>query len=152
VSLHDPDEGEAAANRDSYFFVDLPVGEANIAMRVLAINRETKERKRDHDAEGLYRLAWHPLVSHRAMSPRVFTFNVSNVRGPATDVYVAGAHVREMYSLAELARHHALRVAVISASGWLCFGLCADREAIADLHLLSDGIRRATDELLSAAG
>jgi WS/DGAT/MGAT family acyltransferase len=152
VSLHVPDERDEAANRDSYFFVDLPVGEADIAMRVLAINRETQERKLDHDAEGLDRLARHPFVTHRAMSARVFTFNVSNVRGPANDVYVAGARVRQMYSLAEIARHHALRVAVISASGWLFFGLCADRDAIGDLHLLSDGIGRATDELLSAAG
>ena len=151
VSLHRPDEGDGAANRDSYFFVDLPVDEPDPAKRLQAINRETQERKLDDDAEVLYRLGAHPFVAHWAMSPRVFTFNVSNVRGPARDVYVLGARVREMYSLAEIAPRHALRVAVISASGTLFFGLCADRDAVHDLDLLADGIKRSVEELLAVA-
>ena len=83
------------------------------------------------------------------MSPRVFTFNVSNVRGPAVDIYVLGARVRELYSLAEIAQHHALRMAVISAAGLLSFGLCADRDAVQDLEALADGLRRSADELIA---
>ena len=86
------------------------------------------------------------------MSPHVFTFNVSNVRGPADDVYVLGAKVSELYSLAEVAQHHALRVAVISCGGSLFFGLCADRDAVTDLDVLSDGLRRSVEELLSVSG
>src|SRR5581483_11772343 len=137
------------ANRDSYFFVDLPVDEPDPVKRLRAINRETHERKLDDDAEVLYRLGAHPFVAHWAMSPRVFTFNVSNVRGPAREIYVLGARVREMYSLAEIAPRHALRVAIISASGTLFFGLCADRDAVRDLDLLADGIKRALEELLA---
>jgi WS/DGAT/MGAT family acyltransferase len=148
VSLHHDGEDGFAANRDSYFFVDLPVGEPDIARRVLAINRETSERKLAHDAETLYRLGRHPAIAHWAMSPRVFTFNVSNVRGPAQPIYVIDALVREMYSLGEIARRHALRFAVISFGDSLFFGLCADRDAVSGVHLLADGIRRATDELL----
>jgi diacylglycerol O-acyltransferase / wax synthase len=148
VSLHHDGEGDAASNRDSYFFVDLPVAETDPAQRVLAINRETTKRKLNHDAETLYRLGAHPFLSHWAMSPRVFTFNVSNVRGPAGDVYVLGARVRELYSLAEIAQRHALRVSVISATGSLFFGLCADRDAVKDLDVLADGLRRSTEELL----
>jgi diacylglycerol O-acyltransferase len=148
VSLHHDGEADAIGNRDSYFFVDLPVAEADPTKRVLAINRETRERKLHRDAETLYRLGMHPFVAHWAMSPRVFTFNVSNVRGPAADIYVLGARVRELYSLAEIAQHHALRVAVISAAGYLSFGLCADRDVVRDLETLADGLRRATDELL----
>jgi len=148
VSLHHDGEGPAVGNRDSYFFVDLPVAEADPAKRVLAINRETTECKLHHDAETLYRAGQHPFVTRWAMSPRVFTFNVSNVRGPATDVFVLGARVRELYSLAEVAQHHALRVAVISAAGFLSFGLCADRDAVRDLEALADGLRDSTDELL----
>ncbi len=86
------------------------------------------------------------------MSPRVFTFNVSNVRGPGADVYVAGARIRAPYSLAEIAPRHALRVAVISVGGSLFFGLCADRHLVTDLRVLSDGITRANGELLAAVG
>jgi hypothetical protein len=152
VSLHHEGEGDAVANRDSYFFVDLPVAEPDPIKRVLAINRETSERKLDHDADVLYRLGAHPFVAHWAMSPHVFTFNVSNVRGPAHDIYVLGAHVREIYSLAEIAHQHALRVAVISVAGSLFFGLCADRDAVKGLRVLADGIRRSADELLRVAG
>lgn len=151
VSLHRSDEGDGVANRDSYFFVDLPVAEPDPVKRLLAINRETDERKLDHDAETLYRLGAHPFVAHWAMSPRVFTFNVSNVRGPGHDVYVVGARISEMYSLAEIAPRHALRVAVISAVGTLFFGLCADREAVQDLDLVADGIERSVEELLAVA-
>jgi WS/DGAT/MGAT family acyltransferase len=148
VSLHEPGESPSVANHDSYLFVDLPVAEPDVRRRALAIHRETAERKLDHDAETLYRLGAHPFIARWAMSPRVFTFNVSNVRGPASELYVLGAHVREMYSIAEIAQQHALRVAVVSASGQLSFGLCADADAVKDIGVIADGMRRAADELI----
>jgi diacylglycerol O-acyltransferase len=54
-----------------------------------------------------------------------------------------------MYSLAEIAQHHALRVAVISAAGSVFLGLCADRDAVKELGVLARGIRQSTDELLA---
>ncbi len=152
VSLHHPGEDPRVGNHDSYLFVDLPVSEPDPVKRVMSINRETRERKLEHDAETLYRLGAHPLVRRWAMSPRVFTFNVSNVPGPRTEVSVLGARLREMYSLAEIAQHHALRVAVISAAGSLFFGLCADEGAVSDLPALADGVTAATAELLARVG
>lgn len=148
VSLHDSTEGVGAGNRDSYFFVDLPVAEADPAGRLVAISRQTSHRKRARDAEALYRLGRHRPIARWAMSPRVFTFGVSNVHGPPHDVFVLGARVRELYSIAEIAQRHTLRIAVISAAGQLHFGLCADRDAVPDLQVLADGLRRASDELL----
>jgi diacylglycerol O-acyltransferase / wax synthase len=153
VSLHGHREHDAAAaNRDSYFFVDLPVGEAGAAERVAAISRQTAARKRDHDADVLYAAGRRRSVARRAMSPRVFTMNVSNVPGPRDQVYVLGARVRELYSMAEIAEHHALRVAVISAAGTLYFGLCADRDAVDDVELIAAGIRASVRELTAAVG
>ena len=152
VSLHAAGGHDDAANRDSYFFVDLPVGEAGLAERLLAVNRETVERKRRHDAEAVSAAATRRAVARRAMSPRVFTLNVSNVPGPRDDVYVLGARVCELYAVAEIAQHHALRVAVISAAGMLFFGLCADRDVVDDLEVVADGIRASLDELVGAAG
>lgn len=152
VSLHHADEGDSVANRDSYFVVDLPVDEADPTRRVLKINRETSERKADHDAETLDEWGHHAVFGHLAESPRVFTFNVSNVRGPSRDIYVCGASVSELYSIAEVSSHHALRVAVISAGGTVFFGLCADREAVDDLDVLASGICEATDELVRSTG
>ena len=152
VSLHHPGEAEGVANHNSFFFVDLPVDEADPVRRVLAVNRETRERQLAHDAETLYRLGLHPVIAHWASSPHVFTFNVSNVPGPRGEVFVVGARLRELYSLAEIARHHALRIAVISGAGRLSFGLCADRGLVTDLDGLAGGIERAADELLAAVG
>jgi WS/DGAT/MGAT family acyltransferase len=151
VSLHDRDPGVPLSNHDSYFFVDLPVDEPDAVQRVLAINRETTERKVGHDAETLYHLGTHPAIAHWAMSPHVFTFNVSNVKGPQDDVFVLGARLRELWSLAEIAQHHALRIAVISAAGSLFFGLCADREAVPDLDGLASGIHDCARDLLNHA-
>jgi len=151
VSLHHA--GDTLGNHDSFFFVDLPVAEPDPVRRVLAINQETRERKLAGDAETLYRLGTHHhLLEHWAMSPHVFTFNVSNVPGPRGEVFVLGARLHRMYSLAEIAHHHALRVAVVSAAGSLSFGLCADFAAVPDLDGLSSGIHRAADELLALAG
>ncbi|MBV9536402.1 MAG: DUF1298 domain-containing protein [Solirubrobacterales bacterium] len=152
VNLHRADEADGVANRDSCFFVDLPVAEPDPVKRLQAINRETRERKLNHDAETLYRLGAHPFVARWEMNPRVFTFNISNVRGPAHDVYVLGSRVREMYSLAEIAPRHALRLAVVSAAGSLFFGLCADSDDVPDLHVFADGIERSAQELLAAVG
>lgn len=152
VSLHQHDaDQDAPGNRDSYFFVDLPVAEPDPVRRLLAINRETADRKRHHDAEALYKLGAHRAVARWAMSPHVFTFNVSNVPGPREPVFVRGARVRELYSLAEVAQHHALRVSVISAAGTMYFSLCADRDAVEDLDTIAQGIDRSIAELVARA-
>lgn len=149
VSLHHHDEQpDALGNHDSYFFVDLPVAEPDPVRRLRAISLETSERKRDHDAELLARLPLQRTVSRWALSPHVFSFNVSNVPGPVGPLSLLGAPVRELYSLAEIAEHHALRIAVISASGTMFFGLCADGEVVGDLDVLATGIGNSLEELL----
>jgi diacylglycerol O-acyltransferase / wax synthase len=151
VSLHHHDaEGDAFGNRDSYFFVDLPVAEPDAVRRLLAINRETADRKRHHDAETMYHLGLHRSVARWALSPHVFTFNVSNVPGPREAVFVRGARVRALYSLAEVAQHHALRVSVISAAGTMFFAFCADRDAVDDLDTITRGLDSSIEELLAS--
>jgi diacylglycerol O-acyltransferase / wax synthase len=150
VSLHHHDaEADEEGNRDSYFFVDLPVAEPDPVRRLLAINRETADRKRHHDAEALYHLGLNRAVASWAMSPHVFTFNVSNVPGPREPVSVMGRPLRELYSLAEVAQHHVLRVAVISAAGTVYFSMCADRDAVEDLDSIARGLKGSFEELMA---
>ena len=127
------------------------MAEPDPVRRLLAINRETADRKRHHDAETMYHLGLHRSVARWALSPHVFTFNVSNVPGPREPVFVRGAPVRALYSLAEVAQHHALRVSVISASGTMFFALCADRDAVEDLDTIVRGLDSSVDELLARA-
>lgn len=147
VSLHQP--GDEDGNRDSFICVDLPIDEADPVARLSAVAAETRERKRDHDAQTLdafFRDLSHMSSSlerfaeHWAASPRVFTLNVSNVPGPRGPLSVLGAPVASMHSLAEIGHRHALRVAVVSANGQIGFGFCTDADAIGSPQPIADGV------------
>jgi diacylglycerol O-acyltransferase / wax synthase len=80
------------------------------------------------------------LLTSWTMSPRVFALNVSNVRGPAGPASILGGPLTGMAALAEIAPHHALRVAALSAVGTLSLGLCADAGVVGDPTALADGM------------
>jgi WS/DGAT C-terminal domain len=87
-------------------------------------------------------------LAHRiASNPHIFALSVSNVRGPAGTHYLAGGQIREVYSLAEIAPHHALRVSAISFAGRIAIGLCADSDAIPELPELAKSVERSLVEL-----
>jgi diacylglycerol O-acyltransferase len=158
VSLHPHGtEPDSLGNRDSFFFVDLPLAEPDSRRRLLAITRETRRRKNHHDAQVLYAvldgLARRAPRLGRAltgltMSPREFSLNVSNVPGPRGTFRMLGGRVREMYSIAEVAERHALRVAAISLSETMFVSLCADSAMVAELTVMADGVDRSIDELV----
>ncbi len=160
VSLHQPGEPDNA-NRDSFMVVDLPLDQDDPLARLVAVARETRKSKQRHDAQTLdafFRDLSHLSRSlkrhadHWAMSPRVFTLNVSNVPGPRGTQSVLGAPLLELHTLAEIAHGHALRVAIVSASGRISFGLCADPDAIDGLDLIAQGIGQEIDVLGGAVG
>jgi WS/DGAT/MGAT family acyltransferase len=160
VSMHREGEAPGAVpNRDSFVNIDLPVHEADAARRVLAVNEQMRARKQDRDAEQLYavfadigRVSGHLFdLAHRiAANPHIFALSVSNVRGPAGTLYLAGGRIRKVYSLAEIAPHHALRVSAISFAGRMSIGLCADGDAIPELPELAEGVQRSLAELTGA--
>ena len=47
----------------------------------------------------------------------------------------------QMYSLAEISRHHALRVSVISFADQLCFVFCADSDLVPNVQTLAGQTR-----------
>ena len=160
VSMHRPDEAPGAVpNRDSFINVELPVDEADPLKRLRAIGSRTQERKAARDADELYALfadvgrvskGLFRLAHRLASNPHVFALSISNVRGPTGELYFAGGRLRALYSLAEIAPHHALRVSAESAVGRLWIGLCADADAVPDLHVLVSGLHDAHDELRTA--
>jgi diacylglycerol O-acyltransferase / wax synthase len=159
VSLHHGAE-DGLANRDRFMFVGLPLELGDPHERLLAVGRETRVRKADRDAQILDTLLGDlarvsaPLerrAERWLMSPRVFTLTVSNVRGPGAPVWVMGARLHALHSLAEIADRHALRVAVVSAAGRVSFGLCADADAVDRLELVSEGLAAEIETLLERA-
>jgi hypothetical protein len=125
------------ASDDSFMLIDLPLEHDDPLARLAAVTRET--------SLGRYTRRW-------AMSPRVFTLNVSHVAGPADPQRVMGAPLLELHWLAEVAHRRALRVTIVSAAGRISFGLCADPDSIDGLGLIADGIAREIAALDRAAG
>jgi diacylglycerol O-acyltransferase len=157
------DRGDApdAANRDSFMVVDLPLAQRDPLERLCAVARATRECKARRDAETLdafFRDLTHlsrsleRFAQRWAMSPRVFTLNVSNVPGPPGPQRVLRSPLLELHSLAEIAHRHALRVAVVSAAGRISFGLCADPDTVDGLDAIARGIEREIDALAAALG
>ena len=156
VSMHSRDERpDALGNRDSFLFVDLPVHESDPVRRLELINAETTVRKAAHDADALYAF-FHALsrlgpvgreALRAASGPREFSLSASNVPGPRERIYVMGAPVAQLYSIAEPADRHALRTSAVSYSGTMHFGLCTDPDALAGLAGLATGVDEAVEEL-----
>jgi diacylglycerol O-acyltransferase / wax synthase len=159
VSLHHAG-GDDEGNRDSFFTVELPLDEPDPVARLTAIRAATAARKADHEAETLD-LLMHDLarvspqlehlVRRLAASPRAFALNVSNVPGPRTTVAVLGVPVEAVYSIAEIGKRHALRVAVVSVAGRLHFGLCSDPAIVGGIDLLAAGVEAEATAMVAAA-
>jgi WS/DGAT/MGAT family acyltransferase len=157
TSLHRQDPApDELGNHDSFMFVDLAVADSDPVQRLRDVNRSTRSCKLHRDPQALYDFfrdvhqAARPLQQW-AMSPRVFTLNVSNVPGPAEQIFVLGHPVAEFTSFAEIADRHALRVSVVSVAGTVSFGLCADAEAVPDIGTVAAGIESELKELADAA-
>jgi WS/DGAT/MGAT family acyltransferase len=161
ASLHRQDAvPDSLGNHDSFMFVDLAVSDSDPVDRLSEINRETRARKLHHDPQVLYdffrdvHAVARPLermASRWSMSPRLFALNVSNCPGPARPIFVLGHEVGELYSFAEIANRHGLRVAVVSVAGTVSFGLCADRAVAPDLDVVAAGIEAELADLTTAA-
>jgi hypothetical protein len=158
VSLHH--EGEDLGNADSFFIVGVPLAHADPVQRLRAVGAATATRKAQHDAETMDRL----LRDLRGVSPRMarfceqverssraFALNVSNVPGPREPVAVLGAPVRSLHSIAELAEHHAVRVAAVSMCDGLFLGFCADPAIVPGVGSMAEATEREAAELIAAA-
>ncbi len=161
VSMHSRAErADELGNRDSFLFVDLPVDEPDPIRRLEAINAETVERKQRQDADELYSFFHHTAhlgpvthaISRFTSGAREFTLSISNVPGPRERVRLAGHDVSELYSIAEPADRHALRVAAVSLVGTMHFSVCTDPEAVTGAADLAGGIDRSVDELARLSG
>jgi hypothetical protein len=155
VSLHHP--GEDAANADSFFIVDVPLAEGDPVRRLRLVREATARRKADHDAESMDRLLADLRGAHLAglcerveRSGRAFALNVSNVPGPKGPVSVLGTDVVSMHSIAEIAVHHALRVAVVSMSDTLYLGFCADAGIVGDVQEIAAATEREAFAVVAA--
>ena len=94
----------------------------------------------------LARLAARARLMERAT---LFNLFVSNVPGPNTPFYFAGARVLGYYPISALVDGQGLNVTVMSLDGGLHFGLLADRELVPDVAVLCGMLREELDVLLA---
>jgi diacylglycerol O-acyltransferase / wax synthase len=157
VSVREPNERDELGNRISTVFVDLPVGEPDMAARVRAISAQTRQLKQSAAVRAgalmVGASGWAPpLISGllaRAMGTvRAFNLVVSNIPGPQQPFYLDGARMREVYPVVPLnPANQCLSVGIISYDGTVCFGLLGDRDLDPPLAVAAEGLREALAEL-----
>ena len=140
------------------FTLDLPVGEPDPIIRLQRISYDTTrygESARPVGAKAMAGLVgFAPPTLHTlgarvgsSLSQRSYSLTVTNVPGPQTPLYAGGARMLAAYPIIPLAPRHALSVGVTSYDGGVFLGLNADRDALADLPVIAQGLVDSLSEL-----
>jgi len=82
---------------------------------------------------------------------RGYQLSVTNVPGPQSPLYAAGARMVATYPVHPLMPGHPLTIAVTSYDGAVYYGITADRDLLPDVDLLGPCLVEALDELLDTA-
>jgi len=90
-------------------------------------------------------------ASRLNFSTRLFNLIVTNVPGPQFPLYAYGREMQEIFPVAFLPKNHALAVAIMSYNGAVNIGLLGDLDAVPDIGVIAEGIRRHLDALLALA-
>ncbi|TSD97336.1 wax ester/triacylglycerol synthase family O-acyltransferase [Skermania sp. ID1734] len=155
---------ESAADQSSEvssFLVDLPVGEPNPVIRLSHVshaNAAHGRQRRGVRARTLVRLSGFAPASLHAMSvrsafeyaERAFNLMITNAPGPQSPMFIAGARMLEMYPVSPLLKNQALSIGLTSYDGSVFYGFHADRDAMADVDLISTMLYESLEELLDA--
>ncbi|WP_017936040.1 WS/DGAT/MGAT family O-acyltransferase [Nocardioides sp. Iso805N] len=140
-------------------YVDLPVGEPSAVVRLhqVSYSFEThKQTGRAIPAEHLTGITGFAPTTFHAVGARVaaeadphgFQVSVTNVPGPQTPRYAAGATLLASYPVNPLLPGQALAIGVTSYDGRVFFGITADRDLVPDADVFGQCLLEALDELL----
>ena len=161
VSVRTGQESSAFGNRVSSVFVDLPIGRMGARRRLAEIAARTRHLKDSNQAVGAEFLinigAWapptiHAMAARLASRSRVINLVVSNVPGPQSAMYLAGARLLAQYPVMPLARNMGLSIATTSLAGTMAFGITADWDTVPDVDALASSMVQSLGELRKAAG
>jgi hypothetical protein len=136
-----------SGNLVAMMVVPLPVGEPDPVLRLERITKETAERKR----RPLRQWAHFPSLLIGVMNhQRLVNLFTSNVTGPPTAMFFAGAKVLEVFQIGPLQGNVTLSAGVLSYAGRLNFDIVADADSLPDLGAFGAGLRRTLEELGAA--
>lgn len=163
VSVIDDDlEATSMGSQIAPHYVELPIGEVSPVVRLHQVSYNFDAHAATGRAVAADRLAgiagFAPATFHAmgsrlaaAVADKGFVLPVTNVPGPQSPRYAAGARLLASYPIHPLIPGHALAIGVTSYDGRVFFGLTADRDLIPDADVLGHCIIEALDELHDTA-
>jgi len=160
VSVRNPDDPEGG-NRITFAFIDLPCDEVDPRARLAAVHEQMRELKESGligGSEAVLRStgALPGFLKERAArlaaSPRMYNLTVSNVPGPRSALYVAGAEVESTYPVIPISDRHAIAIGVLSYRGRMHFAANANPDALPTAPEVGPMLGDAVAELEGATG
>jgi diacylglycerol O-acyltransferase / wax synthase len=164
VSVHDQElEATSVGSQIAPHFVDLPVGEPSPVVRLHQVSYSFKAHKETGRAVAANRIAgiagfapstFHAIGSRVAYEQlrRGIQLSVTNVPGPQSPLYAAGAVMEQTYPVPPLLPGHALAIGVTSYDGQVFYGVTADRALVPDAETFAVCVSDALEELLDTTG
>ncbi|MDO9458241.1 wax ester/triacylglycerol synthase family O-acyltransferase [Nocardioides sp.] len=161
VSVIDDElEATSLGSQIAAHFVELPISEASPLVRLHQVSYSFQahaETGRSVAANRLAGIAGFAPTTFHAIGSRVasdelrrgYHISVTNVPGPQSPLYAAGARMIATYPVPPLHEGHPLAIGVTSYDGKVFYGLTADRDALPDADLLGTCVSEALDELLA---
>ena len=167
ISVRTPDQQGTYGNRVSAMVAALPTHLADPVDRLRSVHeamRVAKERHGAIDAEALLELTQFTMPAVATRAARVaaqlrtadwvnpaYNVVISNVPGPRTPLYLAGARMLDYFPVSMVADGLGLNITVQSYLDRLDIGLIACREVVPDLWDLLGYVTASLDELKAAA-
>ena len=144
-------------------FVSLPIAEASPVVRLHQVSYSFQAYKETGRAVAANRLAgiagfapttFHAIGSRVAAAEvrRDFQLSITNVPGPQSPLYAAGARMVSTFPIPPLLPGQTLAMGVTSYDGQVFYGITADRDLVPDADVLGQCITEALAELLDTAG
>jgi diacylglycerol O-acyltransferase len=167
VSLRNPEERETYGNRISAFLVHLPVHLADPVDQLLAVSHAAESSKQLHAQLGASALGeWAEFTSTALLKgaarfysdrklasrhPPLYNLVVSNVRGPGTPLYAAGARLTAAYPLGPVMEGAGMNITVLSYLDSVDFGIIACERSVPDVADIALGFGAAVADLFKIA-
>ncbi len=154
-------------NQLSHLITTLATDGATLAERIARVHKGSEAAKAAHDALGSgvmqrwaeftppgpyhwgYR-AYANLALADVLTPPT-NLIVSNVRGPAGELFVGGARLVELYSVGPLLEGLGLNITAWSCGDWLGVAVLADRAALPGAAALTERMHAALHAVVAAA-
>jgi diacylglycerol O-acyltransferase len=142
-------------------FVTLPIAEPSPVVRLHQVSYSFQAHKETGRAVAANRLAgiagFAPTTFHAigarvaAAEGRDFHLSITNVPGPQSPLYAAGAKMLQTFPIPPLLPGQTLAIGVTSYDGSVFYGITADRDLVPDADVLGQCVTEALVELLDTA-